>query len=296
MGRLNYHHLRYFRTVAREGNLTRAARHLNVSQSAVSTQIRQLEMQLGHDLLDRAGRGISLTEAGRIVLDYADVIFETGDDLLAVLRREGSGARPLRIGALATLSRNFLITILRPLSDAGVRIVLRSGTTSELLARLNALALDVIVLNHPPSDLVDAGLVSHRLAEQDVSLIGTPELIDPSASPTELLASRPLVLPNPQSSVRAHLDAMLARLGIEPRIAVEADDMAMLRLLARDGVGLAVIPPVVVRDELSTGVLVDGGHLPGISETFYAVTGKRRFPNPATSLLLDSAIGQKLAP
>ena len=104
MDRLNYHHLRYFREVAREGHLTRAAERLNLSQSALSAQIRQLEDRLGHALFDRRGRQLILTEAGRIALDHAERIFGTGEELLAALGDGGRRARPLRVGALSTLS------------------------------------------------------------------------------------------------------------------------------------------------------------------------------------------------
>ena len=72
---LNFHHLRLFQAIAREGGLTRAAERLNLSQSALSTQLQKLEAQLGHALFDRRGKRLALTEAGRIALDYADTAF-----------------------------------------------------------------------------------------------------------------------------------------------------------------------------------------------------------------------------
>src|SRR6056297_2158628 len=111
---LNYHHLRYFREVAHEGHLTRAEERLNLSQSALSTQIKQLEARLGHDLFARVGRTLELTEADRIALDHADRIFGTGAELMATLERSGKVRAPLRVGALSTLSRNFQMAFLRP--------------------------------------------------------------------------------------------------------------------------------------------------------------------------------------
>ena len=73
--RLNFHHLHYFWAVAKEGNLTRAATHLHVSQSALSAQIKQLEEQLGQPLFARVGRSLQLTEAGQLALGYAESIF-----------------------------------------------------------------------------------------------------------------------------------------------------------------------------------------------------------------------------
>ncbi|MEO0496214.1 MAG: LysR family transcriptional regulator, partial [Pseudomonadota bacterium] len=107
MDRLNYHHLRLFREVANEGNLTRAAKRVGLSQSALSSQIRTLEQRLGHNLFDRKGRSLKLTEVGAIVLDHADRIFGTGRELLATLEGSASEMRALRVGAVSTLSRNF---------------------------------------------------------------------------------------------------------------------------------------------------------------------------------------------
>ncbi|KIX16508.1 LysR family transcriptional regulator [Paracoccus sp. 228] len=287
---LNLHHLRLFRAVALDGTLTGAARRLNLSQSALSSQVRVLEAALGHDLFERRGRGLVLTEAGRIALDHAEAIFRTADDLSATLRETGRGRRALRIGALATLSRNFQMQFLRPLiGRPDVEVVLRSGMQAELLRGLEGLSLDVVLTNHAPArDAASLWLV-HRLADQPVGLIGLPRLVGSGRSPDELLRSEPLVLPVPETALRADFDALMARSGIVPLIAAEADDMAMLRLLARDGAGLAVIPPIVVRDELQAGTLIEAAQLGGISETFYAVTLQRRFPNP---LLAEVLTGQ----
>lgn len=290
MAILNLHHLRLFRAVARDGTLTGAARHLNLSPSALSTQLRTLEDSLGHDLFERQGRGLVLTEAGRIALDHAEAIFRTAEDLTATLRNAGGGQRALRVGALATLSRNFQIGFLRPLlGRPDVEIVLRSSSQAELLRGLDSLALDVVLTNlAPPRDAASPYLI-HRLDEQPVSLIGTPTRLgcDQTALPC-LLATHPLILPTPETALRASFDALAARLGVSVRIAAEVDDMAMIRLMVREDAGLAVIPAIVVRDELGSGALVEAAKLPDMAETFLAVTLDRRFPNPLLAALLNS--------
>ena len=289
MRELNFHHLRYFHTVAHEGNLTRAAERLNVSQSAVSAQIRQLEDRLGQQLFERRGRALFLTEAGHIALDHADSIFATGEELVNTLGERPQGRRQvLRVGSLATLSRNFQIGFLRPLLGRNdVEIVIRSGGLGDLLKHLEAHRLDVVLANTSPPRDAATPWISHAIAEQPVSLIGTPERADSTASLDILLAREPLILPTVESSIRSGIDALFDRLHIRPHIAAEVDDMAMIRLLAREGIGLAVVPPIVVKDELRNGRLVEVKLFPQLSEIFYAVTLSRRFPNPLLRSLLN---------
>lgn len=283
---MNLHHLRLFRAVAADGTLTGAARRLNLSQSALSTQIKALEASLGHALFERRGRSLVLTEAGRIALDHADAIFRTADDLAAVMRETGNVRRALRVGALATLSRNFQMEFLHPLvGRRDVEVVLRSGSQAELLRELDSLALDVVLTNLAPPREADTPWLVHQIGEQPVSLIGTPKRVA-GRDMQQLLRHEALVLPAKDSALRAGFDALMARYGLSPHVAAEADDMAMLRLLAREGAGLAVIPPIVVRDELTSGLLVEVARLDGIREHFLAVTRERRFPNPVIAELL----------
>ena len=287
MQSLNYNHLRYFWAVAHDGNLTRTAERLNLTQSALSVQIRKLEERLGHALFERRGRQLHLTEAGQIVLDHADAIFATGEELLGTLRQTGVARQALRVGSLATLSRNFQMEFLRPvLGRTDIDLILRSGGAAELLRALEALNLDVVLLNRAPAGDALTPLVTHRLAERPVSLVGTPDRMRSTAGLADRLQKHPIILPTVDSSVRTGFDALADRLGVRPQIVAEVEDMAMMRLLAREDIGLAVLPPIVVKDEIAAGVLVEGEHLPGIVETFYAVTMARRFPNPLVRLLL----------
>jgi LysR family transcriptional activator of nhaA len=286
MAPLNYNHLRYFRAVAHTGNLTRTAEQLNVSQSALSVQIKRLEEQLGHQLFERRGRALHLTEAGRLTLDHADTIFATGDELLSTLRQEGRARRAVRVGSLATLSRNFQLSFLKPLlGRVDVDLILRSGGAEDLLRGLETLNLDVVLMNQPPPRDALSTFVAHRLDEQIVSLVGTPERIA-GETVEALLATHPVVLPTAESSVRTGFDAWMERLDLRPQIAAEVDDMAMMRLLAREGVGIAVLPLIAVQDELAAGMLVEAAPLPDLAETFYAVTMERTFPNPLVRELL----------
>jgi LysR family transcriptional regulator, transcriptional activator of nhaA len=289
MNRLNLRHLGYFRAVAHEGNLTRTAEKLGLSQSALSVQIRALEERLGHPLFERTQRKLVLTEAGRIALDHADAISATGEELLATLKGDTTARAILRIGALATLSRNFQLAFLQPMLErVDLQLVLRSGGPAELLAELRALNLDVVLMDRPPAAGPGPALVGHRVARQRVGLFGTPKRLHEGGSLPELLARHPVIVPGPESGLRAEFEALANRLRIVPRIAAEVDDMAMMRLLARQDVGLAVMPAIVVRDELRAGTLMRATPLSGLVETFYAVTIARSFPNPLLRPLLKA--------
>jgi LysR family transcriptional activator of nhaA len=287
---LNYHHLRYFRAVARSGNLTRTAEELNLSQSALSAQIRKLEERLGHDLFERKGRQLVLTEAGHVALAYAEAIFAAGEALVATLT-EGTplAAQELRIGALATLSRNFQIAFLRPLLGAqNVVVKVRSGRLEELTSALEAYEVDVVLTNQSPEPGASPNLIRHEVARQAVGLIASPSRVREDDTADTLLGREPVVLPAAGTSIRADFEAYCERRGIEPRIVAEVDDMAMLRLLTREGHAMGVVPPIVVRDELESGELALAAELPGIFEAFYAITLRRLFPNPLVQQLLPT--------
>lgn len=292
MAHLNFHHLRYFHAIVQAGTLTEAAQRLNVSPSALSVQLGQLEAQLGHALFERRGRQLILTEAGRIALDRAEAIFAAGDELVSALKGLGGAQRiTVRIGALATLSRNFQVAFLKPvIGRADVRVVMRSGAMRELLAMLDAHHLDVLLTNSPPPRDETTAWTSHLLADQPISLVGRADRADASASIEALLGREPVIVPTLENHIRGDFDALMDRMGLTPRIAAEVDDMAMLRLLTREGMGLAVAPPIVVRDELGAGVLCELGPLPGLTESFYAITPKRRFPNPVLAELLAAPL------
>lgn len=283
---INYNHLRYFWAVAAEGNLTRVAERMNVSQSALSTQIRKLEHQLGHDLFERQGKRLVLTEAGRVAFEHAEAIFRTGEELVGTLRTQSQARRTLRVGALATLSRNFQMEFLRPvLRLPDVEVVLRSGGWDELAADLGELRLDVLLVDRAVPAEPGKPWIVHRLDEQSVGLVGVPQF-DTGQTLRDVLATQPLILPTGASGYRIGFDALADRLGVQPIVKAEVDDMAMMRLMARAGVGLAVVPPIVVRDELDAGLLREIHALPEIAETFYAVALARRFPNPLLAQLL----------
>ena len=287
MPQLNFHHLRYFWAIASEGGMSRAAKRLNVSPSSLSVQIKALEDQLGQSLFERRGRGLLLTEAGKIALDYANTVFRSGHELIEALSGLKPGRHVLRIGAVATLSRNFQIGFLRSLiGREDVELVVRSGGAADLLEQLDAHKLDLVLANHPAPPDAEAAFDNTLVDEQRVSLVSRPMKRKVAFRFPADLARTPILLPGRGSAIRSVFDALVARAGIRPTIIAEVDDMAMLRLMARESPGVTLVPPVVVVDELRSGQLIERHRLKEVKEQFFAITQHRRFPNPMVSTLL----------
>ncbi len=284
---MNYHHLRYFYVVARTGNMTKAAAQLRVAQSAVSIQIRQLEESLGVALFERDRKSLVLTEAGRVAMEYAATIFRAGDELVDVLRHRPAARQILRVGAVATLSRNFQIALLKPALHLA-ELVVRTGTLRELLAQLRTHQLDLVLSNQPVARDAETPWHSHLIDEQEVCLVSKPVKGRKALKFPRDLEGVSLVLPGLDSNIRVGFDAILERAGVRPVVVAEADDMPMLRLLARETDALALVPRVVVRDELKERLLVERCRIPDLMETFYAITATRRFPNRLVGLVLQS--------
>ena len=298
MSRLNFHHLHYFWAVAKSGNLTRTAEKLHVSQSALSKQIRLLEEQLGQPLFTRVGRTLELTEAGQLALGYADTIFASGSELVALLREGRREERQvLRIGAVATLSRNFQENFIRPLLRRDdVELTLQSGTLVDLLGRLRVHTLDAILSNRQVHASAADPWRCRRIARQPVSLVGKPRHRRKAFRFPEDLASVPLLLPGRDNDIRAGFDLLCEQHGVRYRLRAEADDMALLRLLARDSDSVALVPTVVVQDELQSGRLVEYAVVPGLYETFFAISLQRRFEPTLLKGLLRQSEDAFLAP
>lgn len=278
LDQLNFHHLLYFWRVAKLGQLTRAAEELHTSQSAVSAQIRQLEERIGDDLFTREGRRLILTDTGQLVLAYAENIFGLGQELLGRLQGRSAGVTRLRVGSVATLSRNYQENWIRPLlADPAVVLTLESGLLDGLIDRLVQHQLDVVLSNETVPAKPDRPLYCRFLGSQPISLVGPASLwASQSLRIPEDLNGADIALPGQRHTLRAQFDALCTTAGVSPRLRAEVDDMAMLRLIARDSGWLTLLPEVVVQDELRAGVLVTVGHSAALQERFYAITTPHR--------------------
>lgn len=275
---LNYHHLRHFWAIARHGGMTRAAQVLRVSQSTLSEQLRELEGWLGHALFERRGRGLQLTEAGRIALEHAETIFASGRELLDRMRQAKSVERYLRIGAVGPLSKNLQYDFIEPLLERGdTRIQVVAGSLDDLVRLLQEHALDLVLSNLPVRSDQERAVHNHALGETAAFLVGTRPVQRRGRRFPAWLEGVPLLLPTRQSHLRADFDLLLAEARLEPDVRAEVDDMALLRLLALSGHGLALVPAIVVERELIARELGTVIRVPRLSERFFAITLQRQF-------------------
>ena len=297
MGPLNYHHLLYFWTVAREGSIARATERLNLSQPAISAQLRTLERSLGEKLFVKRGRNLALTEVGQLVFRYADEIFTVGRELqetLAAGHGNAAAGRPARltVGIADVLPKIVAFRLLEPAlaHSEPVRLVLREDKPDRLVADLSIHALDLVLSDAPVPPNVRVRAFSHLLGECGVTVFGTPELTERyRARFPQSLDAAPVLLPTENTTLRRSLDAWFEVHRLHPQIVGEIEDSAVLKVFGQSGAGLFMAPSAVEDDvQRQYGVRVVG-RIAGIRERFYAITVERRITHPVVLAISTTA-------
>ncbi len=297
---LNYHHLRYFWAVVREGGVTRASEKLNVSQPTVSAQLRELEEALGEPLFERRGRTLELTEMGRVVHRYADEIFAIGQELVDTVKKRPTG-RPARlsVGVADAVPKLIAHRLLLPALVGPEPVVLScvEGSSERLLSDLATHGLDVVISDAPVPPSVRVKAFSHLLGECGVAVFGSAEWAGRLASgfPASLDGA-PFLMPTQHSSARRGLDAWFEREGLRPRVVGEFDDPALLKTFGSTGLGVFTAPTAIAREVEQQFQVRRVGELPGLRERYYAITVERRLRHPAVVRLSQAAREEVFAP
>lgn len=292
---LNYKHLHYFWVVAKEGGVNRAANKLGVAAQTISGQLSLLERSLGLALLAPAGRGLTLTEAGRTALSYADRIFNLGEQMLEALEdRPGEDALRLTVGILDALPKLAAHRLLQPVMNLGrpVRLVCYEGELDELMSDLALHRLDVVLSDRPVASGGSLRVFSHPLGEYPVSLYGIPALVSRYAQDfPERLAGAPLMLPTRTNALRGRLEQWFETHELRPQIVGEFEDSALMDTFGRQGMGLfpalTMLGPEI---EAQLGA-VPVGELDGVREQVFAISGERRIRHPGVEAILAAAAG-----
>lgn len=290
MDRLNYHHLQYFWLLTQEGSFTRTAEKLRVSQSAVSSQIRSLESSLGLALLNRSNRRVpSLTEDGRRVQEFCDQIFGTGNELLSWAKKEASlETGLLRIGCLSGLSRNFQYEFMKPLVEiSNYRLQVTTGDAANLVDLLQKNRIDLILSSQKLTGDERAPLYAHPLTSSRIVFVIANQHRIRSGNFREYLKAKPLIVPSRHFEARPELDAFLENHKFQGPFFAEVDDIALLRIFAvRSGL-LVAVPEMGVQTEIQSREIHVVQEVPRVSQSFYAITRQRKFPNPVIAQLIE---------
>jgi len=296
---LNFHHLRYFWTVARKGGVRKAAEALHVSQPSISAQLRLLEESLGEKLFKRSGRNLVLTEAGHLVLSYADEIFSAGRELMnAVKQRPGKRALRVNIGVTDALSKLITFEILKAAfrQTDPIHVVCREGEIGPLVNQLQAHRLDVVLADEPASSVLKAKTFNHRLGRSGVTFCAVPALAAKLRRHfPQSLNSAPALLPSENMGMRMALESWFNREGIRPRVIGEFEDSALMEVCASGGRGFTVVHTVVDRTALKHYGLRVIAKVEECGTDFYAITAERRVKHPAAVAITEHAYSHLFA-
>jgi LysR family transcriptional activator of nhaA len=296
---LNYHHLLYFWAVAREGSLTAASRRLHLTPQTVSAQIRALEDRLGERLLERRGRGLVLTERGRLAHEYAGRIFGLGQEMLETLR-ETSPDRPLTlaVGVVDVVPKLVAHRLLRPAFRLArpVRVTCREARSGDLLAQLAVQGLDVVLSDTPLPPGVGVRAFNHLLGESGVTFLAAPShrAALRGAFP-ECLDGADFLFPTEDTVLRRSLEQWFEAKGVQPRLAAEFQDSALLKVFGQEGEGVFCVPSIVEDDVIRQYGVEVVGRTADVTERFYAISGERRVKHPAVAAVIEEAKGSLFA-
>jgi LysR family transcriptional activator of nhaA len=290
---LNYHHLLYFWTVAREGTIARASKKLLLAQSTISGQIRSLERSLQTKLFERVGRNLVLTESGNVVFRYADEIFSLGQELQQTLHGH-YGGRPTRleVGVADVLPRWIVYQLLEPARNVAepVQLVCYDDKTDRLLSRLALNELDVVLSDVPAGPLSKIRAYNHFLGESGISFLAAEKLIKKySRGFPKSLDQAPFLLPMEGTALRRSLDEWFDRNRIRPVIRCEIGDCDLFEVLAHAGAGICALPTILerrIRRQFTVGVV---GRAQDIRERYYAISTERKLKHPAILAISEAA-------
>ena len=294
---LNYHHLRYFWTVATEGSLRRASEKLRVSQPSMCTQIKLLEASLGETLFRPSGRSLVLTEFGQLVHGYAEEIFTLGGEILRATK-QAPGVRALRlhVGIVDSFPKLMSYDILRPVLEhqPPVQLTCHEGKLADLVSQLNTHRLDVVLSDEPASPGMAGKVFNHLIGSSEITFCATPGLAKTLKGRfPRNLDGAPALLPTQNCSLRRDLEKWFRSVGVEPRLAAEFEDAALTKIVATEGYGFIAVPSVVAAEAVERYGFVPIGRTKEVTAQFYAITTERRFTHPAIIAITENLRGRK---
>lgn len=292
MDGLNYKHLHCFWSVAQAGSLSRAAEKLGVTPQTLSEQVKQLEVHVGTALFTRNGRGLQLTETGRLVSGYADEMFSLAQSLEDALRDRKASTTLFRVGLSDVVPKTVGYRVLQPAltGDVPVRFVCREGLLDDLLGQLAANRLDLVLADRPMPESATVRGFNHLLGESSAMVFGSAELMARHGSKMpECLHNAPMLLPGEHSAARPALMRYLADARVQPQIVGEFDDSALMKAFGQMGAGFFVGASAIA-DRISKQYEVQPlGKLEGVQLKYYAISVERKLSHPLVLRIVSHA-------
>lgn len=299
MRHLNYSHLQYFWTVANEGSIARASEVLHITPQTISGQLKLLDEAVGEPLFQRAGRGLVLTDTGRLVKQYADDIFALGGELAQVVRGRQAASQVLNVGIVNSIAKLIAYRVLQPIvaANSGMRLACQEGELDELLADLAVHRLDLVISDHPIPVNTSVKAYNHNLGESPIAFFSKPAAIRRyKANFPASLDGAPVLLPSRGSAMRRELDDWFERVEVEPRVVAEFNDSALLKMFGAGDAGVFPAPHAIapeIERMYSARVI---GMAEGVTETYLAISPERRLKNPAILEIIEGAREKLFSP
>ena len=294
---MNYKHLHYFWAAAKAGGVVRAGQQLSISPQTLSGQIKLLEDRLGCALFRKAGRGLELTDEGRVAVDYADQIFALGAELETRIGKTSGAAAALdfRVGLADSVPKSIAYRLLEPAlaAAANVRLICHEGKLADLLGQLAVQRLDLVLADEPLGRQAGMKAFNHALGTTSMSFFATPELKRSlTGAFPQCLDDAPMLLPGHASAMRQRFDRWLAAHRIRPRVIGEFDDAALMKAFGGEGRGVFMTPAVLEAETAAQyGVRVIGRSAELVEE-FHAISTERRITHPCVAAITSAARDQ----
>jgi LysR family transcriptional regulator, transcriptional activator of nhaA len=287
---LNYHHLYYFWVTAREGSISSASTMLRVGQPTISTSIKNLEESLNQSLFNRKGRGLHLTEAGKVVLDYANQIFSLGNELVEVIADKTFSKRThVHFGALDSVPKSLVQSLIHSAQKiAPCAITVLEGGGDYLFRELQAHRIDLVISNFPPTIGDSKQYFSRLLAKIPITVFSTKKYQPLKRDFPASLQDQPFIMPSLHSKLRHDLNHFFQINKITIDVIIETQDTSIQKLLGIEGMGLVPLPDFAGKELVKEGKLIKIGSLQGITEDFWLISSPRKFSNPIAETLMKN--------
>jgi len=287
---INYHHLYYFKTIATEGGIAKAAKKLRLGQPTLSTQMKQFEEILNQNLFDRSKRQLQLTEAGKIVLGYANDIFKLGDELLDVLSDQHVAAKlQVQIGATDTVPKHLTLKVFhKAQKDFDCVVSILEGHGDELLRELRAHRVDLIISSYPPPVGDGSGFYAKNITKMPIVICGAAKFANLKRGFPASLKDQPFVLPNSQCKLRGDVEHFFKLRDIHVNIVAEVQDTSLQKLMATHGDGLVPLPLPAAEALIENKELIVIGKLENVYEELWLIAAERRIENPVAAKIMKT--------